>query len=168
MLDQLCLHVCLIVVFKKKKFADIVRVKCIWLLPEIWLREKCHACWMADQHNMTMQFTRSMTIYCTSTPTTTEVFSYRYDIQYDVMGDLITRGAWRRGGGRGGGGRVFGFEIQRSKRSEVRSPPASGAQEQVVEFFTVKNAVLNSLSMCPTLVCIRTHKNDQVRTLKIL
>ena len=39
---------------------------------------------------------------------------------------------------------------------------------KICEIFRVKNVVLTRLSVCPTPVCIRTHKIDHVHTLKIL
>ena len=61
-----------------------------------------------------------------------------------------------------------GFEIQRSKRLEVPTPPASGAQEKCVRVFPSQKSCADSLSVCPTSVCARMHKNNHVHTLKIL
>ena len=54
------------------------------------------------------------------------------------------------------------------QRSEVRTP--SGTQyKKNCESFSESNFCADSLSsVCPTPVCIRTHNNGHVRTLKIL
>ena len=50
---------------------------------------------------------------------------------------------------------------------EVWTP--SGAQEKITSFWRDKNVVLTCYRCAqPPCVCIRTHKNDHVRTLKIL
>ena len=49
------------------------------------------------------------------------------------------------------------------KKTEVRIPP--GAQEKLVSFSESKYA--DSLLVCPTPICICTHKNDYVRTLSM-
>ena len=54
-------------------------------------------------------------------------------------------------------------EIQ---RPEVQTP--SEAQEKFVRVFLSQKCCADSLSVCPTPVCIRTHKNEHIRTLKIL
>ena len=57
-----------------------------------------------------------------------------------------------------------GLEIQ---GPEVRTPSeAQLAREQKYELFRVKKCCADSVSVCPTPVCIRTHKNDHARTLK--
>ena len=54
------------------------------------------------------------------------------------------------------------------ERPQVRTPSASGAQENIVSFVLVKNVVLTRCRCAQPPVCIRTHKNDHVRTLKIM
>ena len=44
----------------------------------------------------------------------------------------------------------------------------SGAQDKFVRVFLSQKYCADSLSVCPTPVCIRTHKNDHVRTLKVM
>ena len=47
-----------------------------------------------------------------------------------------------------------GFEIQRSKRSEVRTPPATGAQEKCVRVFPSQNRCADSQSVCRKPLCV--------------
>ena len=54
------------------------------------------------------------------------------------------------------------------KSSEVRTPLASGAQETFVIVFPSQKRCADSLSVWATPVCTRTHKNNHVRTLKIM
>ena len=52
------------------------------------------------------------------------------------------------------------------RRLEVRTPP--GAQETFVRVFPSQNVVLTRCPWVQPPVCIRTHKNVHVRTLKIM
>ena len=52
---------------------------------------------------------------------------------------------------------------RRDQRFESRSE-----HKKTVTVFPSQKCCTDSLSVCPTPVCIRTHQNDHVRTLKIL
>ena len=58
-----------------------------------------------------------------------------------------------------------GFKIQ---RSVVRTPPASGAQENFVSFSESKLLCCFAVGVPNPCVYTRTHENDHVRMLKIL
>ena len=58
-------------------------------------------------------------------------------------------------------------------RASTRDPKTRGSNpvwstRQICVSFSESKCCADSLSVCPTPVCIRTHKNDHVRTLKIL
>ena len=57
------------------------------------------------------------------------------------------------------------FEIQ---GPGVQTPAPSGAQVKFGRVFPSQKCCADSLSVCPTPVCIHTHMNDQLRTLKIM
>ena len=65
---------------------------------------------------------------------------------------------------RGDGAPQWVERLTSQSKARVGFPP--GAREKLNEFFKVKNVVL-TLSVCPTPVCIRTHKNNHVLTLKM-
>ena len=56
------------------------------------------------------------------------------------------------------------------RRIKIRSPEVrtpSGAQQKIVRVFMIQKYCADSLPVCLTPVCMRTHKNAHVRTLKI-
>ena len=77
-----------------------------------------------------------------------------------ITGSSICWWRWRGGSV---GRASASIKIQRTK---VRI--ASGAQEQFVIVYPSQKWCADLLSVCPTPACIRTHKNDHVRTLKTL
>ena len=46
--------------------------------------------------------------------------------------------------------------------------PIRSIRKKTVRVFSESKCCADSLSLCPTAVCIRTHKNDHVRTLQIM
>ena len=63
------------------------------------------------------------------------------------------------------GGGVAQLLERRTTDSMIRVRITPGAQGKLNDFFPSQRCA-DSLSVCPSPVCIRTHKNDHVRTLK--
>ena len=73
-----------------------------------------------------------------------------------------------------GSDRLWGDKVAQLVERRTRDPntrgskPLLGAQEKSVKICPSQKCCADSLSVCPAPVCIRTHKNDHVRTIKIL
>ena len=58
--------------------------------------------------------------------------------------------------------------VGRASDTRAKDARFEGAEDKFVRVFPSQNCCADTMSMCPTPVCIHTHKNDRVRTLKIL
>ena len=66
------------------------------------------------------------------------------------------------------GGSVGRASDSRSKDQRFEPRLCQEHKEKYVRVFPSQKSCADSLSVCPTPVCTHMHKNDDVRTLKIL
>ena len=70
------------------------------------------------------------------------------------------------------GSKTWGDGVAQLVQRRIPDPKDRGSNPgrstRIIRVFPSQNMCADSLSVCPTPVCIRTHKNDDVSTIKIM